>query len=160
MSYPSLYPLREIIDAVRPTRTVYALQTMPWAYPNSADTYLDLIEAIDRQELGVHFDPVNIVNSPERYHHNGDLMRDCFKKLGPRIVSCHAKGIVMSQKLTVHLDETAPGKGHLDYEVFLGELGKLASDIPIMLEHLQDAEAYSEAAAHVRSVGSKIGAKL
>ena len=31
---------REIINAVRPTRTFYALETMPWAYPDSADSYV------------------------------------------------------------------------------------------------------------------------
>jgi sugar phosphate isomerase/epimerase len=149
--------VREIIDAVKPTRTVYALETMPWMYPDSADSYVELVKAIDREGCGIHFDPVNIVNSPQRYYENAAMIRDCFKKLGTAIVSCHAKDIVMSEKLTVHLDEIAPGQGNLDYTVFLAELDKLGPDIPIMLEHLKGAEAYAEAAAHVRSVGKDLG---
>src|SRR3990172_2158983 len=38
--------VRSIIDAVQPRRTVYALETMPWAYPDTVDSYLALIEAI------------------------------------------------------------------------------------------------------------------
>ena len=152
--------VREIIDAVKPTRTVYALETMPWMYPDSADSYLALIKAIDREGCGIHFDPVNIVNSPQRYYENAHLIRDCFKKLGADIVSCHAKDIVMSNKLTVHLDEIAPGQGNLDYTAFLQELDKLGPDTPIMLEHLKGAEAYADAADHVRSVGNGLGITL
>ena len=152
--------VREIVDAVNPTRTVYALETMPWMYPDSADSYLDLLKAIDRDGCGIHFDPVNIVNSPGRYFGNADLLRDSFKKLGSQIVSCHAKDIIMSRQLTVHLDEIAPGLGYLDYTVFLSELGKLGPDVPIMLEHLKGEEAYAEAAAYVRNAGSELGIKL
>ncbi len=38
---------REIIDAVKPQRTFYALETMPWIFPSSPDEYLELIKAID-----------------------------------------------------------------------------------------------------------------
>lgn len=152
--------VREIVDAVNPTRTVYAIETMPWMYPDSADSYLDLLKAIDRKGCGVHFDPVNIVNSPGRYYGNAELLRDSFKKLGPMIVSCHAKDIILSDTLTVHLDEIAPGQGYLDYRVFLSELNSLGPDVPIMLEHLKGEEAYADAAAYVRSVGSELGIGL
>ena len=42
---------RQIIDAVKPTRTYYTLETMPWAYPDSARSYAQLLEAIDRPRL-------------------------------------------------------------------------------------------------------------
>jgi len=152
--------VREIVDAVNPKRAVYALETMPWMYPDSADSYLYLLKAIDRTACGVHFDPVNIINSPERYFRNADLLRDSFSKLGSQIVSCHAKDIILSEKLTVHLDEIAPGQGHLDYRVFLAEMNKLGPDVPIMLEHLKGEDAYRAAATHVRSVGDELGIEL
>lgn len=147
---------RSIIDAVKPTRTFYTLETMPWAYPDSADSYLSLIEAIDRKEFAAHLDPVNLVCSPQRYYANADLIRACFEKLGPYIKSCHAKDIILQPKLTTHLDEIRPGLGNLDYEVFLKELVKL-DDVPLMLEHLSSAEEYAQAAEYVRSVGKKVG---
>ena len=63
--------VRNIIDAVRPTRSCYCLETMPWMFPDSADSYLALIKAIDRKAFGVHFDPVNLVCSPQTYFRNG-----------------------------------------------------------------------------------------
>ena len=50
--------VRAIIDAVKPVRTVYALETMQWIFPDSPDNYLRLITAIDRPQFGVHLDPV------------------------------------------------------------------------------------------------------
>jgi sugar phosphate isomerase/epimerase len=147
---------RAIIDDVKPTRTFFTLETMPWAYPDSADSYLRLFKAIDRKQFAVHLDPVNLVCSPQRYYGNGDLIRECFAKLGPYIKSCHGKDILLQLKLTTHLDEVRPGLGGLDYAAFLKELSK-RPNVPLMLEHLPDAEEYRLAAEYVRGVGEKIG---
>jgi len=150
---------RAIIDDVKPTRTYFTLETMPWAYPDSPDSYLRLLKAVDRKHFAVHFDPVNLVCSPQRYFKSGEMIRECFKKLGPYIKSCHAKDILLSQKLTTHLDEVRPGLGGLDYAAFLTELSKLP-DIPLMLEHLPNAEEYRLTATHIRSVAKTIGLRF
>lgn len=147
---------RSIIDAVKPTRTYYTLETMPWAYPDSADCYLRLFKAIDRKGFAVHLDPVNLVCSPQRYYGNANLIRECFEKLGPHIRSCHAKDILLQTKLTTHLDEVRPGAGGLDYAVFLKELSRFPGT-PLMLEHLSKAEEYDQAAAHIRGVARSLG---
>lgn len=152
--------VRAILDAVQPTRTWYTLETMPWMYPDSPESYLQLVRAIDRERFGVHLDPVNMISSPHRYYANRALLADCLTTLGPYIKSCHAKDIVLSGKLTVHLDETRPGLGILDYHFWLKELDKLDPDTPLMLEHLPSAEEYTLAAAYVRSVAQEVGVSL
>jgi len=87
--------VRGIIDAVKPTRTFYTLEPMPWMYPNSVESYLKLIEAIDRKRFAVHLDPVNLVCSPRRYYNNGALIRECFARLGPYVKSCRAIGMAL-----------------------------------------------------------------
>jgi sugar phosphate isomerase/epimerase len=147
--------VRDIIDSVRPIRTYYTLETMPWMYPDSADSYVALVKAINRERCAVHLDPVNLINSPQRYFANAALIRECFAKLGPRIKSCHAKDIILGQDLTVHLSETRPGTGGLDYAVFLCEAACLDADTPVMLEHLSQEADYRLAAAYVRSVAAR-----
>ncbi len=148
--------VRRIIDAVKPKRTIYSLETMPWVIPDSADSYLSLIKAIDRPMFGVHLDPVNLINCPARYYDNAGLLRECFSKLRRWIVSCHGKDILMRDQLTVHLDEVRPGKGALDYKVFLKELSRLPGDVPLILEHLPQNE-YGAARDFVMDVAAKIG---
>ena len=57
--------VRDIVDSVRPQRSCYTLEPMPWMYPDSADSYLHLLRAIDRKSFAVHFDPVNLICSPQ-----------------------------------------------------------------------------------------------
>jgi sugar phosphate isomerase/epimerase len=152
--------VREIIDAVQPTRSAYTLETMPWMYPDSADSYLWLVEAVDRPAFAIHFDPVNLVCSPQRYFDSGALIREFVHKLGPRIRSCHAKDILLHDRLTVHLDEARPGTGNLDYAVLIRELSRLEPDLPLMLEHLREEQEYTLAADYVRSIAQGEGVTL
>ena len=148
--------VREILDAIKPSQTSYTLETMPWAYPDSPDSYLKLIKAVDRPGFAVHLDPVNIVSSPRIYYDNGAMIRECFAKLGPWIKSCHAKDILLSPRLTVHLDEVRPGQGNLNYDVFLREMSCIDPDTPIMLEHRTTEEDYDLAAEYIREVESNL----
>jgi sugar phosphate isomerase/epimerase len=148
--------VRQIVDAVKPKRTFYTLETMPWTIPDSPDSYLRLIKAIDRPMFGVHLDPVNLINCPARYYRNAEFLRECFSRLGPWIVSCHGKDILMRDQLTVHLDEVRPGLGVLDYKVFLQELSRLPRDVPLILEHLPQEE-YPAAREYMLEVAAGIG---
>lgn len=152
--------VRSIIDAVKPTRTFYALETMPWMLPDSADTYRQLIAAIDRPRFAVHFDPVNIINSPRAFYQNSQILDEFFDKLGPEIKSCHAKDILLEDHLTTHLNEKIPGEGQLDFVTYLTRLNQLHPDTPIMLEHLEHQAAVEQAAAHVRKIAADLGIQL
>lgn len=149
--------VQEIIDSVNPQQTVYALEPMPWMYPDSPDSYLDLIHAIHRPHFGVHIDMVNVINSPQHYFNNADLIRSWFDKLGPYIVSCHAKDTLLSNQLTTHLDEVRPGLGALDYSVLLTEINNLHPDTPLMIEHLRTQEEYQLSAEYIHHIAAKLG---
>ena len=152
--------VRDIIDTVKPTRTFYTLETMPWMYPDSPDAYLRLVKAIDRKAFAVHLDPVNLVSSPQHYFATGRLIEECFDKLGAHIKSCHAKDILLREKLTVHLDEVRPGQGNLDYPAFLRGLNRLDASVTLMLEHLPNEDEYRAAAVHIRNVAAQEGIAL
>ena len=149
--------VREIIDAVEPRRTFYSLEPMPWSLPDSPDSYLELLGAIDRRQFAVHLDPVNLVNSPAKFYDNAGLLRECFAKLGPHIKCCHAKDVTLADQLTVHLAEAIPGEGALDYRVLLTELDRLDPDTPILVEHLTTDAEYAVAVAHIREVAGALG---
>jgi len=130
---------------------------MGWALPDSADSYVQMIKAVDRPGFGVHLDPCNAVNSPEKFYHNTALLNECFDKLGRWIVSCHAKDLTWDVEMNVHFREVAPGKGTLDYTTYLKRLAELPQNAPLMLEHLATAEDYAGARDHIFEVGRKAG---
>jgi len=112
---------------------------------------------VDRKAFAVHLDPCNLINSPEKFYGNTDLLNECFDKLGRWIVSCHAKDLTWDVEMNVHFREVQPGLGSLDYATYLRRLATLPQNPPLMLEHLKSAEAYTAAAQHVVDVGRKEG---
>lgn len=148
---------RKVIDAVKPKRTKFTIEMMGWIVPNGPDAYLRLIKSVDRPSFAVHMDPCNAVNSPERFYDNGPFISECFQKLGRWIMSCHAKDLEWKPELNVHFVEVIPGRGSVDYSVYLRELAKLPHQPPLMLEHLRTAEEYAEGAQYIRKVGKEAG---
>lgn len=148
---------RKLIDGVKPKRTRYTVEMMGWAIPDGPDSYLKLIRAVDRPAFAVHFDPCNIINSPERFYRHAELIHDCVAKLGKWIVSCHAKDLEWDVEMNVHFREVIPGRGRIDYKAYLQALASLPSPVPLMLEHLKTAEEYTEGREYIRKKGAEAG---
>ena len=148
---------RRIVEAVRPKRAKLTYEMMPYMIPDGPDSYLELIQAVDRPAFGVHLDVVNIINSPRRYYGSADLVRECFGKLGPYTVSCHLKDIRLDDRLTVHLDEVMVGRGGFDLPTYLQEAAKLPHEPPVLLEHLRTPEEYEQARRYVLDLVRELG---
>jgi len=151
---------QRIIDAVNPKNTEYTLEPMPWMFPHTADSYVELLKAVDRKGFAAHLDPVNVINSPVLYYQTGEVIREWFEKLGPKIRSCHAKDIVLSGSLTVHLDECRPGTGNLDYRTYLECMTTLPDNTCLMLEHMSREEDYILAAKYLKGLAAEMNIQL
>ncbi|HZT32346.1 MAG TPA: TIM barrel protein [Bryobacteraceae bacterium] len=148
---------RRIIDEIKPKRTKFTIEMMGWNIPDSPDSYLKLIRAVDRKAFGVHMDVCNGINCPSKFYRSGEFITECFQKLGRWITSCHAKDLTWVVELNVHFLETVPGRGEVDYKTYLRELAKLPVDAPLMLEHLKTAEEYAEGKKYIQRVAGECG---
>jgi sugar phosphate isomerase/epimerase len=148
---------RRVIDEVKPKRTKFTIEMMGWSLPDGPDAYLKLIRAVDRLGFAVHMDVCNGINSPAKFYRSGEFISECFRTLGPWIVSCHAKDLQWVTELNVHFLEVVPGRGEVDYRTYLTELSKLPIEAPLMLEHLKTAEEYDEGKRYIMKVGSELG---
>ena len=148
---------RRVIDEVKPKRTKFTIEMMGWSLPDGPDAYLKLIRAVDRPGFAVHMDVCNGINSPAKFYRSGEFISECFRTLGPWIVSCHAKDLQWVTELNVHFLEVVPGRGEVDYRAYLTELSKLPIEAPLMLEHLKTAEEYDEGKRYIMKVGSELG---
>ena len=85
---------RKILDSVKTEASQVqpgndALGTSRWSRGlSTADC-----RTIDRPMFGAHVDMCNLINTPEQFYKNGQLITDTFKKLGKWVISCHAKDI-------------------------------------------------------------------
>ena len=151
---------RRVIDEIKPRRTRFTIEMMGWSIPDGPDSYLKLIKAVDRKPFAVHMDVCNGIHSPERFYRSGDFIRECFRKLGPWIVSCHAKDLEWVVEMNVHFKETVPGRGQVDYRAYLSELARLPVDAPLMLEHLSKPEEYDEGRSYIQKVAGELNFKF
>jgi sugar phosphate isomerase/epimerase len=143
---------RKLIDAVKPQRTYFTIEMMPWSFPSGPDEYLKLVRAVDRKAFGVHLDVCNTMNSPVRLYNNSEGIRECFRKLGPWIRSCHAKDLRWGPGVQVYIQEVVPGTGLIDYRTYLQELSALGTDAPLMLEHLHNEDEYTRGREYIQGV--------
>lgn len=153
---------RYLIDTVKPKRTKFALEQVPWLVTGTPQEYLRLIKAVDRPQFGAHIDAANMIVSPTSYFDTPAMLREGFALLGPHVVSAHAKDIVMKGgpgRISFHMDEVPVGAGNLDYRAYLRELDALGRDVPLMLEHYTDAE-YDQSRDHIRTVAAELGIRL
>ena len=89
---------RKLIDEVKPKNTKFSIEMMPWSLPDGPDSYVKLIHAVDRQAFGVHLDVCNVINTPDRFYRNSEVISECFTKLRPWILSCHGKDLAWETK--------------------------------------------------------------
>ncbi|HWB97637.1 MAG TPA: TIM barrel protein [Bryobacteraceae bacterium] len=148
---------RKVIDEIKPKRTRFTVEMMGWNIPDSPDSYVKLIRAVDRKAFGVHLDVCNGINSPVKFYRSGEYITECFQKLGRWVTSCHAKDLAWIVELNVHFQEVVPGRGEVDYKAYLRELAKLPVDAPLMLEHLKTAEEYDEGRKYIQRVAADCG---
>lgn len=152
---------QRIIDAVKPQKTCFSLEPMPWMCPESPEEYLQLMKDVDREGFKVHLDYANMITSIGRYRRSSDFIRHCFELLGPHIRSIHAKDLLLDDvRLPLCIEEIAPGKGSIDLALVLKLANELGEDIPVFVEHLPDHAAYMAAAAHMRKTAESIGLKI
>jgi sugar phosphate isomerase/epimerase len=148
---------RKVIDAVNPKRARFTIEMMPWSLPGTPDEYLTLIKAVDRKAFGAHLDVCNTMSSPSRLYNNAAVIHECFTKLGPWIISCHAKDLQWGPGYQVNIQEVIPGTGLIDYKTYLHDLSQLPVDAPLMLEHLRNEAEYTQGRQYIQGVARTSG---
>ena len=150
---------RKIVDGVKPRRAKYVLETMPWIYPDSPESYLELLKAVDRDTVGVHLDIANMVNCPSRIFDNTAFINHCFDLLGDKVIAIHAKELIYRNNLTFHIDEVIWGQGVMDLRTFLKRANAIHPDVPVGLEHMP-FESFAPSIIHIRAVAQELNIHL
>ena len=148
---------QSLLDEVRPRRTEYSIEPMPWMIPTGPDEYLRLLRDVDRERFGIHIDLVNMINCPQRYFFAEEFMEECFDKLGEKICSCHLKDIRLRHELTFQLEETACGNGTLPIEKYISLIDRCNPEMPVIIEHLTTDAEYRASLCYVQERLARAG---
>lgn len=145
-----------LIDQVNPRYACYSLEPMPWMVPDSPDSYLQLIQDVNRTHFAAHMDMINWINDPHKYFFNAEYTRAAFAKLGNHIKSCHLKDSRLQTSLTLHLKEVPCGEGNFDLKTYIQEADKASCDMPMIIEHLQSEEEYLASIRYIQALNASL----
>jgi sugar phosphate isomerase/epimerase len=134
---------------------------------SSVERIARLLDDVPSPRLKVLADPVNLVR-PDDCFDTTALLDAMFDRLGERIVSIHAKDVVITGAVfdgrcrftLCHLDEAMPGKGCLDYAMFLRRADALDRNVIVNVEHLCSEDEIVVAFHFIRSVAANEGIRL
>ena len=126
---------------------------------DSPKAHRRLIDDVGDPRCVVNLDPVNMC-CLANYYHTTELINECFDLLGENILGCHAKDTyIWPDQQTVHVQEVCPGKGVMDYEMFLVRMSRMKWPRALCHEHLEPDE-YSVAKEYIEKVAAKVGVKI
>ena len=137
--------VQEIIDDVGPRKTFYTLEPSPFLPPDTIESYLELIRAVNRPAFAVHWDPVNMLWQPRHFYNSAAFFKECAAAFGDLIKSCHLKDASLDETFTLYVKECRVGAGEIDYAALLEAIDGVDPDMPGLIEHL-DCEADADAA--------------
>jgi len=147
--------IQEVIDRAAPTKTYFTIEPMPWMFPSSPEQYVKLIEDVNRDRFAVHMDIINMITSPDRYFFNMPFTTKCFELLGDKIKSCHMKDVKLLPGYTFQLKECGPLEGTYNLKHYINLANRIDPDMPMIIEHLNDNEAYRRSVAAVQGLLNK-----
>ncbi|MFN2438514.1 MAG: sugar phosphate isomerase/epimerase family protein [Chitinophagaceae bacterium] len=131
--------IKNIVDFSREHGVTFLIEAHVKNVIGSIEEVLRLFANIQDQHLGLLMDPTN-------YFHEGNIdkmdktLNQIFNALSHKIKIAHAKDVKRDALADLGIVRPAPGLGSLNYDLYLQRLSKHHPNIPIIIEHLEEAD--------------------
>ncbi|MGG1880088.1 sugar phosphate isomerase/epimerase [Paenibacillus cisolokensis] len=109
------HALEELVEEAERWGVTIGLEAAQGHLIDSPDTMAATLERFPSSCVGVVIDPCNLLNA-SNYERQDEVIQSAFKQFGSRIVSAHAKDLIL--RSDGELKETAAGLGELHYPLF------------------------------------------
>jgi sugar phosphate isomerase/epimerase len=131
--------VRECVGAAEEHGVLLCLEGHQLVTLRSAEVMREVIDAVDSPWVRVDFDPVNWITL-ETVYETGPAIGAMLETLGDRIASAHVKDVFVEDRMVVHIEHCASGKGILDTGAVLRGIERLDPEAPVIVEALSDDE--------------------
>jgi sugar phosphate isomerase/epimerase len=148
--------IKELVETAYDHGAVFLLETYVNNVVGSVEETVRMFAEIDHPALGLLMDPTNYFEA----HNIGQMdkvLKQIFDTLADRIRIAHAKDVKLAEDSSekhadidaseAHsfrgvgaIELPAPGLGSLDYDYYLRRLSEKHPNIPIIIEHLDEAD--------------------
>jgi len=140
-----------MLDRIRAIATAFSTRGIQVALETgqeSAETLLAVLEELGRDDVGVNFDPANMI-----LYGMGDPV-EAIHRLGPHVRQVHVKDAEPTKTPGTWGTEVPVGTGAVDWPAFLAAVDEVAPGVPLVIER----EAGDERATDVRRAVRQIEA--
>ncbi|MFA9557839.1 sugar phosphate isomerase/epimerase family protein [Evansella sp. AB-rgal1] len=118
----------------------------------TAKELLAMLEEIPSSQIGVVLDPGNLLHEGN-LDNQDEVIREAFDLLGSRIVACHAKDRIWKDNEVVTVP---PGKGQMNYELYMELLAKYKPHCNIIMEEAQPPHQMKESKYYIENIQQKV----
>jgi len=100
-------------------------------------TIAEVLEGVGSDHVRANFDPVNLLGDRASVYASTWRIRSMWDRLGPFYVpTVHVKDVRIADRLTLCIEECAPGEGLLDHREVLGVARRMSDTTAMIVEHL------------------------
>ncbi len=125
--------LKESVSAAEDAQVFLSLEGHQLVTLSDERVTKEVLDAVGSRWVRSDFDSANWIRLPEVFD-TAPVLDRMFDVLGPHIVSCHAKDVWPENRLSVHLQDGCPGKGHVCFQTLLRRMEALNPDYPVIVE--------------------------
>ncbi len=84
------------------------------------------------------------------------FIRDAFIIVGQRIHSAHIKDVAPARSYFPGLTEKLVGEGIMDFHTYLGCLGKIPGDMPVLIEHVATLNEITRSYQRIKAIAEEL----
>ena len=130
--------LRDAASACEFYGVPIALEAHVMSPLDSPERVRRVIERTESPWIKLSLDPVNFIGDLQTLYNTTRLIDELFDVLGPFIIAAHVKDACAEDRFVVHISETVPGDGMLDFDTFFRRFHALLPDGYAIIEHLPE----------------------
>lgn len=150
--------LKEVSSSAESEGVYLALEGHVVSTLTTPELVREVILAVDSSALKFNMDPVNFIGTLQDAYNTTNMLNRLFDQLGEFTIAAHAKDVYVENRHVLHISETIPGDGLLDYETFLRRFEVSVPNGYMLIEHLSEANI-PKAKSAIDSVAKRIGIK-
>jgi sugar phosphate isomerase/epimerase len=125
--------LKPLVEEAEKFGVIFAIETVKKHIINTPQRMKRVLDTIQSNNLQVIFDAVNLLDETN-YQNQDQLINEAFDLFGDRMVIIHAKDFVYEDG---ELKVVPPGKGQLNYELYLKRIKERKPYINILVENVR-----------------------
>ncbi|MFC0558281.1 sugar phosphate isomerase/epimerase family protein [Halalkalibacter alkalisediminis] len=129
--------LKELVEEAEKWGVTIGIEPANGHLIGTAKALKQMLDELPSSHFGVVLDPGNLL-TVENFHNQDQVIQEAFDLLGDRIVACHAKDRMIDEK--GEIQTVTPGKGKMNYELYLKLLNQNKPMCDIIMEHTKPEE--------------------